>query len=108
MRHIYYLNYIKFDYQYNVIIAVIQALIATVFWLKWIKENRKEKKHWWKIATGFLILWIASSFELGDFPPVLFLLDAHALWHMATIPLYLLIWSFAIEEAKYEIKKKHD
>ena len=29
-----------------------------------------------------------------DFPPVLMLLDAHALWHAATVPLTYLFYAF--------------
>ena len=34
------------------------------------------------------------TLELLDFPPVYFVLDAHALWHATTIPINLLMWRF--------------
>ena len=32
--------------------------------------------------------------QVLDFPPVLMLLDAHALWHAATVPLTYLFYAF--------------
>lgn len=41
----------------------------------------------------------AMSFELLDFPPILRMLDAHALWHAATIPLAAGWWRFLCTDA---------
>jgi hypothetical protein len=40
----------------------------------------------------------AMSLELLDFPPLARALDAHALWHLATIPLGLAWWDFMIRD----------
>ncbi|WVQ85743.1 hypothetical protein IAT38_007910 [Cryptococcus sp. DSM 104549] len=42
---------------------------------------------------------LAMSFELLDFAPVFRLVDAHSLWHMATIPLTLAWWHFLTTDA---------
>jgi hypothetical protein len=39
------------------------------------------------------------SLELLDFPPILRVLDAHAAWHAATIPLALAWWDFLVKDA---------
>jgi hypothetical protein len=39
------------------------------------------------------------SFELLDFPPIFRLIDAHALWHAATIPLTVAWWTFMCNDA---------
>jgi hypothetical protein len=39
------------------------------------------------------------SFELLDFAPLFRLLDAHALWHLATIPLAAGWWRFLTSDA---------
>lgn len=39
------------------------------------------------------------SFELLDFAPMFRLLDAHALWHLATIPLAAGWWRFLTSDA---------
>ena len=54
--------------------------------------SRSEGKH---ILSGALaVLLVASSvaLELLDFPPVYWIIDSHALWHIATVPLPLLWW----------------
>lgn len=33
---------------------------------------------------------LLSSFQLLDFPPILWVFDAHSLWHLSTVPLPLL------------------
>ena len=40
--------------------------------------------------TSIFGVQLLSSLELGDFPPLLWMLDAHALWHAGTAPLSLL------------------
>jgi hypothetical protein len=42
-------------------------------------------------------------FELLDFPPLLGLLDAHALWHGATAPLAYLLYSFLEADARWAL-----
>ena len=38
-------------------------------------------------AVQVLVLPLAAATELMDFPPLGWLLDAHAIWHALTIPL---------------------
>lgn len=42
---------------------------------------------------------LAMSFELLDFAPLLRMLDAHALWHLCTIPLGMAWWHFLAADA---------
>ena len=54
--------------------------------------SRSEGRH---ILSGALaVLLVASSvaLELLDFPPLYWIIDSHALWHIATVPLPLLWW----------------
>lgn len=41
----------------------------------------------------------AMGFELLDFPPIGRILDAHALWHAATVPVTEFWYGFLIEDA---------
>ncbi|WVR05548.1 hypothetical protein IAU60_002567 [Kwoniella sp. DSM 27419] len=53
-------------------------------------------------ATPLLLVALtlgAMAFELLDFPPVFRLIDAHALWHAATIPLAVAWWHFLTDDA---------
>ncbi|WRT66030.1 uncharacterized protein IL334_002981 [Kwoniella shivajii] len=45
-----------------------------------------------------LLTFLAMGFELLDFAPVFRLIDAHSLWHLATIPLTIAWWHFFIED----------
>ncbi|GFO36975.1 post-gpi attachment to proteins factor 3-like [Plakobranchus ocellatus] len=70
--HIYYLSFVLFDYGYNMMMNVSAGLLALL------------------------------SLELGDFPPLWWILDAHALWHAGTVPMTLLWYSFIIDDALHE------
>ena len=52
-------------------------------------------------TPGILVVLttLAMSLELFDFAPFFRLLDAHALWHAATIPLAMGWWSFLCSDA---------
>ncbi|KAJ3276515.1 hypothetical protein HDV01_004048 [Terramyces sp. JEL0728] len=52
-----------------------------------------------------LSLTFAMSLELLDFPPALKILDAHSLWHCATIPVVKMYWDFMLEDALFEIRQ---
>lgn len=46
------------------------------------------------------LLWLASSLEIFDFAPVWRALDAHALWHLATVPIARMWYAWLIEDAR--------
>lgn len=50
-------------------------------------ENLKQSDVNWTLTPLLLVLSVSCgmSFELFDFPPKFDLLDAHAMWHFATI-----------------------
>ena len=48
-------------------------------------------------STFFHFAYASAAFELLDFPPILGLLDAHALWHASTAPLGHLLWVYFVE-----------
>lgn len=41
----------------------------------------------------------AMTFELLDFSPWFRVIDAHALWHLATVPIAALWYEFLIEDS---------
>lgn len=45
-------------------------------------------------------LTLAACLEILDFPPLLRALDAHALWHLSTVPIALLWYEWIIEDAQ--------
>lgn len=53
----------------------------------------------WTPTVLVVLTLLAMSFEILDFPPFHRVLDAHALWHAATIPLGAAWWAFLIKDA---------
>jgi hypothetical protein len=46
-----------------------------------------------------VVMTVAMSLELLDFAPVARVIDAHSLWHAATIPIALGWWTFLCNDA---------
>ncbi|GAB4854750.1 hypothetical protein Ancab_023335 [Ancistrocladus abbreviatus] len=85
--------------------AVAQLLI----WAIWAGTTR-HSSHWklWLVVVGG---GMAMLLEVYDFPPYQGFVDAHALWHAATIPLTYIWWSFIKDDAVYrtsDLTKKKD
>lgn len=61
-------------------------------------------------AYACTLVTVAMSLELFDFSPIAHVLDAHALWHMSTAPIYVFWYWFMIRDAKHNVilaKKMH-
>lgn len=68
---------------------VVAGTLGNLLWSYYSIKNYQASKrggNWWKIWPGMIVtlLVAAMSLELLDFPPVMGV-DAHALWHAATI-----------------------
>lgn len=105
ISHVSYLSFVTFSYSYNMLANVIVGLLQNFLWIfHSISEYRKyggagSAGESWRLWPLFIVLTVtgAMSFELFDFPPVLDLLDAHALWHAGTVlPTYW--WYFWMEK----------
>lgn len=78
---------------------------STVVWITWVvggvissgtngtvKQHRLG--HRWLCLSCQLGMIAASALEIFDFPPLCGLFDAHSLWHLATVPLGFMWYSF--------------
>lgn len=95
--HVYYLQFVRFDYGYNMLANVVVGIIQTLLWIyhgisdyaahTGNNEKGPRKSEGWRLWPVYLVLSIlaAMSFELLDFAPFLGLIDAHALWHAGTV-----------------------
>jgi len=87
LLHYYYLCFIRFDYGFNLKVLVSLVVVYHLMLIVWgfINRNTKEGKFaiffaFWATSVGLL--------EILDFPPLLYRsLDAHASWHLLSIPL---------------------
>lgn len=100
--HICYLQFVHFDYGWNMTVSLSSGIIYSAIWLIWaiLHWDRGYVK---KIVWCTIFLWLAAMLEIFDFPPVGHLLDAHALWHALTPPISYLFYSFLIDDANYDV-----
>ncbi|KAI5278418.1 hypothetical protein KEM54_004622, partial [Ascosphaera aggregata] len=87
MAHISYLSFWKFDYTYNMAANVVIGVIHNILWTAYSVMRYRQEYKSWTAWPGFIVTWVvmAMSLELLDFPPWLGLIDAHSLWHLATV-----------------------
>lgn len=58
------------------------------------------KKAQRRLRLIVLLLTLAASLELLDFAPILRALDAHALWHLSTVPIAAMWYDWIIEDSQ--------
>lgn len=107
ISHISYLTFWKFDYSYNMAFNITIGLLHNLLWTGWTifqttlpaspptrrplydtsdSTAKQRAPHYFRPAIVLTLLSSLTALELLDFPPILRCLDAHALWHAATIP----------------------
>ncbi|XP_038609582.1 post-GPI attachment to proteins factor 3 isoform X4 [Tachyglossus aculeatus] len=102
--HVTYLTLVRFDYGYNMAANVGFGLVNLVWWLGWCLRNVPRLPHVWKCAVVMVLLQGLALLELLDFPPIFWVLDAHALWHISTIPVHVLFYSFLVDDSLYLLR----
>lgn len=76
------------------VFIVFEGMVNLLWWLCWCWQNRRTLPYWWKCGSVVLLLHGLALLELLDFPPLLWILDAHAVWHLSTIPVHFLFYRF--------------
>ena len=94
IHHFYYMNFIHFDYGYNVKMNITIGIVQFLLWMVWVAQelNRKSahestRKVAWMALRQQIAITCTALFEINDFPPLWDHLDAHSLWHGFSIPL---------------------
>eukprot|EP00904_Undaria_pinnatifida_P000889 jgi/Undpi1/10800/HiC_scaffold_3.g01329.m1 len=101
--HISFMWFVKFDYGYNMKVALVAGLVHTGLWLRY-QYRIRDRDYARRGALSIVLLNAAILLEVGDFPPVFYrLVDAHAIWHMVTVPLMFMWYRFIIEDARHEV-----
>ncbi|XP_065211219.1 post-GPI attachment to proteins factor 3 [Planococcus citri] len=107
VQHTLHLIMKPFDYHYNFDTLVFVGILTGVTTLLWCLWNWNIISHV-KYATIYVSLTtIVALLEVFDFPPVLWVFDAHSMWHLATVPLPYFIYKFAIEDCRYLRRHTH-
>eukprot|EP00747_Dinoflagellata_sp_TGD_P118239 gnl/TRDRNA2_/TRDRNA2_172778_c1_seq1.p1 gnl/TRDRNA2_/TRDRNA2_172778_c1~~gnl/TRDRNA2_/TRDRNA2_172778_c1_seq1.p1 ORF type:complete len:376 (-),score=27.70 gnl/TRDRNA2_/TRDRNA2_172778_c1_seq1:118-1158(-) len=101
--HISYLTFFSFDYGHNMVVAVILGGSAMIAWILWFVRHGWEecRPFLHKVPLAILGPAIVLPLELWDFPPLLGLLDAHAVWHFGTIPVNFLIYECLMAKMRH-------
>ncbi|ELU10150.1 hypothetical protein CAPTEDRAFT_219496 [Capitella teleta] len=109
--HVYYLGFVKFDYGYNMRVNISAGVLSGIGWIAWSQKVKGQQSYVWKATASILSLNALILLELGDFPPFWWTLDAHALWHLGTVPVIFMWYSFVIDDSRYiltSLQKKSD
>ena len=113
LAHVSYLTLLpRFDYTYNMVFNLTLGMIHNLLWLAYSLPSslslfrrfphrpRSYRPSYATAAAFFVVLTIlATSLELFDFPPWGRIIDAHSLWHLATVPITLFWYNFLISDA---------
>lgn len=111
--HVTYLSILpRFDYTYNMAFNLTLGLVHNFLWILYTLPSSRSllprfpfrpkdyRPAFVNKALVFVLLTTAATaLELLDFPPWMFIIDAHALWHLATVPITKLWYDFLVEDA---------
>lgn len=82
----------RFDYGYNMRVNILTGLMGSTGWMVWFFRQPIPWLYAWKICALQLLAAAALMLELWDFAPVWWTFDAHAIWHLMTVPLTMLLY----------------
>ncbi|KAI8816444.1 Per1-like-domain-containing protein [Fimicolochytrium jonesii] len=102
--HVSYLTFWPFDYGYNMKAGIVVGAVANLAWVSWAVRNWRTRPYAWKIVVMVVAITAAMALEVLDFPPWMWVLDAHALWHAATIPLVRFYYEFLVDDVRWEVR----
>ena len=101
--HLYYMNYVSFDYGYNQTVVIIVGITHSLLWCYWCFRYRYP--HMKINLITQCGMWLLSLLELIDFPPLFGYMDAHSLWHGFSIFVTYLWFQFVTADAIFLLKK---
>lgn len=85
--HISYLTLWSWDYTYNMAANIVVGIAQNILWTGFSLHRYSKSGRWWQAWPGLIVAWIvlAMSLEILDFVPWNLMIDAHSLWHLATV-----------------------
>ncbi|XP_030034600.1 post-GPI attachment to proteins factor 3 [Manduca sexta] len=91
----------RIDYDHNMKVNILFGVVGSIIWLCWsFFHYLAGRRYMWRMIAFTLLSGAALSLEVLDFPPN-YNFDAHALWHLATVPLPLLFYQFVIDDLRW-------
>ncbi|CAB90152.1 GPI-phospholipase A2 activity regulator Pga3 [Schizosaccharomyces pombe] len=106
IAHVSYLSFYSFDYGYNMKANVAVGLVQNILWYYYSWSNRNSGLYWTRWPAYIVTsLMLATSLELFDFSPIANLIDAHALWHLSTVPITHYLYGFVVRKCSYDLTK---
>lgn len=99
LQHIHYMAFVKFDYGYNMKVCIAVGVLTAAVWLTWVTKVRHPARR--TVYQFMSLVHAAMLLEVLDFPPLFWLMDAHALWHVATVPLTYLWYRFVMADISW-------
>ncbi|KAF8626350.1 hypothetical protein AX15_005007 [Amanita polypyramis BW_CC] len=113
LAHVSYLLLLpRFDYTYNMVFNLTIGLLHNILWLLYAlpssmsvlqsfpsRPRSYRPRFVVKPVYCVVITMLATSLEVFDFPPVMRIIDAHALWHLATVPVAFYWYKFLLDDA---------
>ena len=111
--HVTYLSVLpRFDYTYNMAFNLTLGFTHNILWTVYslpssfsplprfpFRPKAYRPAFVNKALVFVLLTTAATALELFDFPPWMFIIDAHALWHLSTVPITKLWYDFLVEDA---------
>ncbi|CAN6914988.1 unnamed protein product [Brassica oleracea] len=97
--HLLYINFYKLDYGWNMIVCVAMGVAQLFLWARWAVVSRHPSN--WKLWVVVIASGLAMLLETYDFPSYGGYFDAHSIWHLATVLLTILWWSFIRDDAEF-------
>jgi hypothetical protein len=95
--HFRFMLYVLFDYGYHVKVCIAAGAAQSLLWVGWAAATAPPARR--QLYTFVLLVNACMLLEVLDFPPLLHAsLDAHALWHLATVPLVYFFYRFIISD----------
>ncbi|KAG0278802.1 hypothetical protein BGZ95_003090 [Linnemannia exigua] len=104
LLHIGYLSFVHFDYGYNMAATATIGGIHNLLWIGWSITNWRERPYAWEPTVSAILITSAMCLEILDFAPLWGILDAHSLWHAATIVLVPIWYRFLLKDTEWEVR----
>ncbi|KAK6618349.1 hypothetical protein RUM44_002801 [Polyplax serrata] len=101
LNHLTYLWLYNFDYSYNMKLSCLLGGLTAVAWIFWSCLHFQKQYFVWKIGVFGLLVFATAFLELMDFPPILWMIDAHSLWHGSSIIVNIFFFLFVIDDCQY-------